>query len=105
MTINNCRKKTECQTELDRSLELSDGERAIYMAGHLLLSTHWTHVFDLQCCVTCLVSYHVMQTVIPQSSISCSCGKTNCGATDVSEAQTEEQDAELKGKSTAHFLK
>lgn len=73
------------------------------MAGHLLLSTHWTHVFDLQCCVTCLVSYHVMQTVIPQSSISCSCGKTNCGATDVSEVQTEEQDTELKGKKHGKF--
>lgn len=106
MSINNYRRKSHratCQTELERSLKHSCGEGAFYMAGHLLLSTHWAHVFDLQCCVTCLVSYHVMQTVIPQSSISCSCGKTNCGATDVSEVQIEEQDTELRGKKHGKF--
>lgn len=70
------------------------------MAGHLLPSTRWAHVFDLQCCVTCLVSCHVIQTVIPQSSISCSCGKTNCGAMDVSETQIEEQETGLRGEKT-----
>lgn len=80
LTINYYRRKSHgatCQTEL-KSLKLSYVDGAFCMAGHLLLSTHWAHVFNLLCSVTCFVSYHIMQTVIPQSSISLLLWQNKC---------------------------